>query len=202
MSNDQPLLSASVFTRPNFQLRSLPVNFRWEVTRRHALYQIYWTSRVSSLELPEDDDATLEELVDGIAFVALAKIGITGERPDPALNFDDLDESTLQESWLSGSIEPITNRGLVKLLIASLPKATLKQVGTAMVYASLNDGESHVPNKLRQLNELTHLDAAGMDDLLDEPIVSINPSASVRQVQSDLNAAMTRWKEERGLSDD
>lgn len=28
--------------RPPFQLRSLPIEFRWEVTRRHPYYQAWW----------------------------------------------------------------------------------------------------------------------------------------------------------------
>ena len=70
-----------------------------------------------------------------------------------------------------------------------------------MIYAGADDSGNRIPNRVQQISELDNLDLPGLSDLLDEPIVSINPAASVRQVQSDLNNAMMRWKADRGLSD-
>ena len=70
-----------------------------------------------------------------------------------------------------------------------------------MIGASLDDAENRVPNKIRKLRDLSALDLPGLDEFLDEPVVSINPSASVRQVQAELKTLMNRWKDKRKLPD-
>ena len=117
-----------IVTRPPFQLRSLPIRFRWEATRRHPYYQDWWQpARKRNLESAPEDP--IEELLQTAAVGILACIGVVGEPPDPALSFEELEADRLRPGWLSGAVQPITIRGLIGLLLALLPKATLAEIG-------------------------------------------------------------------------
>ncbi len=144
----------------------------------------------------------LEQLVGWQSFVALAKIGVADMGIDPALEFSDLGGDSLAASWLAGTVEPITSKRLATLLIATLPQSTLTFLGKAFIFAGLSDDENHIPNKVRQIQEIGASSLEGLDDLLDEPIVAVNPAASVRQIQADLRTALKTWKEERNIADD
>ena len=87
MTNSQQGNQDDLFARPHFQLRSLPVNFRWEATRRHPIYQIFWRSLVHELELPSEAEAQLEEAIKWQSLIRLSKIGVTGQPVNPSVEF-------------------------------------------------------------------------------------------------------------------
>ena len=75
--------TGGIVCRPPFQLRSLPIRYRWEVTRRHPYYQLWWEpARAQHRNLPTEHPAEIY-LRQG-AVTILATIGISGEPPDPA----------------------------------------------------------------------------------------------------------------------
>lgn len=185
----------TVLTRPPFQLRSLPPRIRWEVTRRHPSYQISWT-----LAYDHHRGAPLhfsaELMIRQIAVAMLNSIGVSGEPPPPTTQFEDLGADA---SWLSSSVEPITLRGLATLLVAALPKETAAMLGMAFLEAACEDEEGEAPKPWQAIDTLTRSEKPGLDQFIDEPIVAINPAASARQVTSDIQEFLRRWKAERGL---
>src|SRR5262245_42832024 len=121
--------------RPPFQLRSLTVPMRWEVSRRHPYYLLAWEcARDHHRRVPCDDevDSRLREL----ALVHLAAIGVSGEPPDPGSRFSEIESKQLQPAWLSGAVHPITLRGLTALLIAALPQDVLGELSDLFLQAS------------------------------------------------------------------
>ena len=46
---DSQLAAHGIVARPLFQLRSLPIRFRWEVTRRHPYYQVWWKAALRTI---------------------------------------------------------------------------------------------------------------------------------------------------------
>jgi hypothetical protein len=127
-------------------------------------------------------------------------IGVSGEPPDPATEFATLDSGSLKSAWLSGAIHPISLRGLVGLLLAFLPKETLGDIGSLFTNASSDDDDEREP-QMEALVGLSTLAAPGLDEFPNEPIVSINPAASGRQIEEAATNLLKEWKTERGLSE-
>lgn len=187
-----------VLPRPVFQLRSLPIAYRWEVSRRHPYYQMWWQP-ARAKHRNHEVQVPAEEFLRQAAVVILAAIGVTGEPPDPSTEFSELESDELNQAWLTGALHPISFRGMAGALLAALPKEALGHVGMLMVEASCDDVEGEPPKKIASMLSLTTLDKPGLDDYADEPLVSINPAASTRQLREALETLLPEWKEDRGL---
>jgi hypothetical protein len=120
-SDPQPGEQGVFLGRPLFQLRSLPIPMRWEVTRRHSYYQIFWKSAAAHYQ-GRPASSEVEEFLRQAAVTCLAAIGVTAEPPDPAREYGELESAGLEAAWLSGAVHPISLRGMAALLIASLQK--------------------------------------------------------------------------------
>jgi len=179
--------------RSPFQLRSLPIEFRWEVTRRHPYYQAWWI-----LAKRHHEDAALEckpePVFRQLAVTVLGAIGVTGPFVDPKTSFSELGSERLNAAWLSGAVQPMSLRGLAALLIAGLPKKTAGQVGLLLCRAAADEDEGKLPTQIQAMQSLATLDWPGLDDFPDEPFVSINPAASGRQVNEAISALLKQWK--------
>ena len=189
-----------IIPRPQFQLRSLPVRHRWEVTRRHPYYQLWWKSAQSQhRNLPTEQPAEIG--LRQAAVVILGMIAVSGDPPDPVTEFEQLEADQLHRAWLSGAVHPITFRGMAAILLAALPKETLGQLGTCLVEASRDEEEGGTPHRMLAMVALTSLDKPGLDQFPSEPFVSINPAASGRQINESVNALLKDWKGERDLGE-
>jgi hypothetical protein len=131
----------------------------------------------------------------------LGAICVGGETIDPSRNFDQLGAGELDSGWMSGAVHPLTNRQLAMLLIANLPDETLGEVGLCMMNAALAKDIGGVPRKQSELFKLKEMTLDGLDGFIDQPMVSINPAASSRDVRQSIDRLLARWKEERGLSE-
>ncbi|WP_437222682.1 hypothetical protein SH661x_002894 [Planctomicrobium sp. SH661] len=183
----------ALLPRPYGQLRSLPTRYRWEVTRRHPIYLSFWTSVAKFYEnapLTQPGEAELRQA----AVVLLGSIGVSGPPTDPSIEFDDIPGSGTAESLLAGSVHPVTNRGLVGLLIGALPKETLTQLG-CLLLNRFAPGGNEDDQKGEALLQLTLRTDPGLDGYVDEPILSVSPSASQRVIERDLEIAMSQWRE-------
>lgn len=182
--------------RPRFQLRSLSVPLRWEVTRRHPYYQDWWRlARAHHRDEPIESEP--EALFRTLGVLALGMIGVTGEPPDPATEFEELG-GQLNSAWLSGAVHPITFGGLAGLLCAYLSRPALKQLGEIFLAASKVPTVGREP-QIEALMQLSTLKIPDLDKFPDEPFVSINPAASGRQVEEALQTLLPQWKDERSL---
>jgi len=197
---DAPADSGFV-ARPTYQLHSLPLSYRWEVTRRHPYYNIFWKNardyyQYHREELNADDPDTF---LSTCALIALQSIGVSGEPPDPVTEFTELDQSVLNSAWLSGAVHPISVRGLASMLIANCPPNTLKYLGAALFEASLDDVPDQLPRRQQKALDLMLADVSGLDVYFDGPFVAINPAASGRDVLKALDELMRQWKQRYGL---
>ena len=197
-SAEKPQLD--LLPRPPFQLRSLPINFRWEVTRRHPYYQGWWKA-AHSHHRQEARKHPAESLLRQAGVVILAAIGVSGEPPDPATSFSDLEEADLKPAWLSGAVHPITFRGMAAILLSALPKDTLGKLGMLFLEAACDDPEDRTSRVISSLCKLQTSDKAGLNDYADEPLVSINPATSARQATEAVGALLKEWKEQRDLAE-
>ena len=190
----------NVFWRPLLQLRSLSLRMRWEVTRRHPSYQVFWNAQAPGSMIKSDADKDL--LVSHWASIktnALGAIGVSGQTIDPATEFEDLCDDSVKSEWLSGAVHPISMRGLASLLVSSLPKDTLQKVGMAILEAGLDDEAGQEPHRLQSLNKIASYDLSGLDGFTTEPFVYINPNASGRKLMPEIMRLLKDWKQEKQL---
>lgn len=111
-SEEQP----ESFGRPPGQLHDFPVNVRWEVTRRHPYYLIFWNEALRSRRDPPGADSA-EAGHRHVAMLILGSIGGFGEPVSPATDFPDLIAGAPDPAFLAGSVQPMTFRAVVAMLI-------------------------------------------------------------------------------------
>jgi DNA-binding CsgD family transcriptional regulator len=135
------------------------------------------------------------------AIAHLDAIGVAVAPPDPATDFEQLGADSLNAAWQSGAIHPISLRGMAAVLLAWLPQETISALGAIMTQGSREDREGEPPHRIEAMIALQSLDKDGLNSFPDEPLVSINPAASGRQIGQAAAELLKDWKQERGLSE-
>jgi hypothetical protein len=108
--------------RPPGQLHDYPVPVRWEVTRRHPYYLVFWKDALRyRRNRPGDHPAQV--LLDHAAALILGSIGVTGEPVSPETRFEDLIGGDNDPAFLAGTVQPVTFRAVVAMLINGLSPA-------------------------------------------------------------------------------
>ncbi len=189
-----------IVARPSFQLRSLPIRVRWEVTRRHPYYQAWWNfarRHYQNSVLESEYEIPLRQL----AAYVLAKIGVSGTPIDPKTEFTEIGAEDLNVAWLSGAVHPLSLRGMAAILIAAFPSETAIDIGMLLSMAGSEDVDGELPKRHQALQRLSSLERPGLDDYPDEPFVSVNPAASGRQINGAIAELLKTWKAERGLTE-
>jgi hypothetical protein len=185
--------------RPAGQLRSLSVPFRWEVTRRHPYYLNFWTSG-RRYHLREPLSSESEGVIRKAAIAILGGIGVGGLPFDPAESFDQISAHPGAENWLEGTVHPVSCRGLISMLISALPARTLAEVGAFLTRHFTDEGTDGF-GKFDALVEFCRFPDPQLDQYVDEPILSVSPSASLRALERDLPPAVSVWKDRPGQTE-
>lgn len=198
----QPLIQAGdSIKREPFQLRSLSIPMRWEVTRRHPIYQKYWKDSADFYRQEILSTNPFEKLKRESAAKLLALIGVSGEPPDPRTPFSKLGESELNKAWLSGAVHPITLRGMAGILLATLPNSTLEYLGLYLIEAGCEKNDKEKYSREKSLSKLASYKCEVLDSYTAEPLVSVNPAASQRQISEAIKSLHGQWKNERELKE-
>ncbi len=196
-SNDFEPYPYFFLPRPVEQFRSLPVEFRWEMTRRHPAYVSFWK--------PADEffasvlNATAqEEVVRPIAAAIVNAVGVSGAAPDPSLEFDELGDQGSSNSWRSGAISPLTLRGMISRLLVVLKPEDFRQIMQSMLDAmESKDGE--VEQRMEALLSLQRI-GEPLDNAFPEPLVTINPRMAKGIVKRDVDLLLTEWRDRLGIT--
>ncbi len=190
--------------RPEGQLRNIPVNFRWEVTRRHPIYLQYWQSaqkfyqwrRRNTRMVAKSELVELQISETSAQFLRV--IGVTSFAPDPSVEFSEIGIGLGENGWLRGSISPVTLRGIWGMLVSLLPPEVFSETAIRLANAMTVGGDSD-ERRSAGLMALQQVDESQIDQLLAEPIVNINPAVSNRQIIEDLNRLLDRLRAERNI---
>jgi len=89
------------FFRPKYQLRLLPLQLRWEVTRRHPYYQIFQPFAARFYEPGANANGQDDFLIQSAA-TELAAMGVRICPPHPKLSLEEFGDLP-NAAWLSGS---------------------------------------------------------------------------------------------------
>jgi hypothetical protein len=187
--------------RDRVDLLDLPLNFRWEFTRRHPYYLLVW--RMARGYRRNEFAIGSSEVEAGLAAMyLLGMIGVTGEPPDPTCSFEDLGD--LDPAFMSGSIQPMTIRNMISILIETLPSADLQLVRAALAVAV--DPDYAIPDDIDQRLQkrkadsyLMRFSSAVFDSYPDAPLYYIHLDASQRRIVEDVEVFIRRWKEQRNI---
>ena len=202
MSRDELLgenADEGLFFRPPGQLHDLPVDMRWEVTRRHPYYLTFWEDAAS---YHRSEHGIPEPVLPGyIAFILLGGIGVTGVPMPPSTPFEKLADS--DPAFLSGSVQPVTHRALVARLLTGLPRAD--RIAIAELLATEADPGDAMPDDYREthrrelaLHKLGLMASPALNSCPDVPLFYVHLGASQRSIERDMTDQARRWKERSG----
>lgn len=199
-SNDQP---PDIVRRPDGQLHDFPIEFRWEITRRHPYYLTFW-EEVRRYRQGQPDDPPERKLFGLAALVILSAIGVTGEPVSPITPFAELIEDC-DPGFLGGAVQPMTLRSMVFTLLAAMPAEDRNFVGNLLLLSAMpdqNDGSGpseHVDWRIVASAILDQKPSAVLDSFPVAPLFYIHLGASQRVIVRDMEDQVRRWKFRRGI---
>lgn len=118
-----------VFDRPWTALSGLPEALRWEITRRHGYYVAFWDVGTIFDKASATRELTEQELlVEKLSCLALNGIGYKGPSIHPSTSAQDIIENLFPLA-MEDSIEPLTLRSLLRLLLVDLRFAEQNIIG-------------------------------------------------------------------------
>jgi hypothetical protein len=176
-------------------LMELPVEYRWEFTRRHPYYLAWWESAHKTYVNQERDSDQPDFGL--FAVKALQTIGVTADPPDPGKGHDELDPADLAGVWKSGAVSPVTFRGLAQLL-TQLPPETLERVGQILVNSTQYDS-GDPETKFKLISQIQELSDPVLDLMLNGPILTVNVKAPQRTIVAGVEELTRKWKEQRHI---
>jgi hypothetical protein len=184
--------------RPNAVMMSLPVEYRWEFTRRHPYYLQFWRAAWQHHEMPSSSPK--EKLLEECAILVLAGIGVSQAMapPDPRLGPEALGTHDLGAAWIGGAVAPVTNRGLAGMLISSLPASERMRLGRLLTESAEYDSNNS-EQMLGIYARLAQWTEAVWDNPPQAPIISINLESPQRAIVAAVEELTREWKEDRAI---
>jgi hypothetical protein len=197
-------LKDDIVRRPEGQLRDYPIDLRWELTRRHPYYLLFWetASRYRRNELSDHPGA---EWVGMLAAVMLGMIGVHGEPISPASNAEALREGNYDLSFLTGTVQPITMRALVAMLLSALPTHEQRAVSMLLSMASDDehkveaDDENRTTQKRLAQMQLLKVTSKALDSTAEVPLFFVHLGASQRSILRDMEYQVRAWKKKLNI---
>jgi len=198
---DETEMSVSwLLFRPRQLLMSLPVEHRWEFTRRHPYYLTYWQLAKRRHEQPSSDPT--ERMLEDGAVIILQSIGVAESAvpDDPHLGPEALGSHDFGGVWTSGAVAPAMLRTLAVILMGALPASQRGQLG-----ALLSESEKYASQDDEQMTEivrrLLRLPDDAWNSFPDIPFISINLEQSQRAITDAVEALVRQWKEQRNIAE-
>jgi len=179
-------------------VNQLPVEYRWEFTRRHPYYLAFWQAARAFREQPSADETT--RFAQQAASLILGAINVASNvvPPDPHEEFAALDRNTIGGGWEGGAVAPAMFHTMAHMLLVALPKAERAQLGRL-----LNESAEYDSNDTRPMAAIHERLAALPHEIWtsfpDAPVMSVNLQASQRAITEAVETLVRRWKHERGL---
>lgn len=197
---------SEIWARPHGQLLELPPNIRWEVTRRHPYYVLFWREAARFYRNESGPDPK-QRILDRACYYLLLAIGVTSSPPDPETPFEQLDLDPMSPTLSLGTVQPITIHALVTALVRTLPDAELRFLGGMFAAAGgTYQDEEDIPDeprrrKERALESFYQIESPAFASVLDMPLWYVHVEASQRTIQADMERLVKAWKVRRSTQD-
>jgi hypothetical protein len=179
-------------------IMSLPVEYRWEFTRRHPYYLQFW-----QLAQGCHGERTLDRqqrVAEDAAALILSSINVAVSMvpPDPHLGPEALGTHDLGAGWVGGAVAPATLRTLATILVLGLPAAQRSQLGRL-----LNESAEFDSQDVDRMGEICRRLAMSPEAVWDSfpniPFISINLEQPQRAITEAIEQMVRQWKEERNI---
>lgn len=184
--------------RPGATLQLLPIEYRWEFTRRHPVYLTCWhkAHRFHAGELQDPAEALLGKA----AVIYLAAIGVSGDPPPPSAGHDVLQFGQLGTAWREGAVAPASYRAMAGDLLASLPSATKHTLGQLLI-ESADTPDADLQRRFDLMLRLMTLPDKSLDAMPHRPVIGINIESPQRAIVEAVEALVTQWKKIAGVAE-
>lgn len=197
MENFSDPLEAPFVSRPLEILQKLSPEYRWEVTRRHPYYAMYWETARAHRTAPSDDPTECAQWQAAVDLLLL--IGLTGEPVDPSLPFSSLSADPLATAWRNGAVAPPTFRTLLGCLLM-LPAQLRREFGT-LLRDSAQYADDDVEARHNLILTVVQYAAPELDLQASAPLLSINIEASERAILEAVRDYVQAEKNRRGIKE-
>lgn len=193
-SRDTTRWLSQLVARPPDTVQHLPLNYRWEFTRRHPYYQMFWNVPHDTASSDEPEATYQRE----IAELILAQINVSGDTIPPKTEWDDMSLDESWRIWTEGALSRIQLKGLVATLIGALSRNSLRSLSTLLWQASeIEDGDTAAEYRL--LKSVMHGDFPGFEHYLPNLIVTVSPSASEKSIAAAASKIICDFRDEHDL---
>lgn len=184
--------------RPPRVLNELPLQYRWEFTRRHPYYLQFWQPALAyrTGKLAEPQEREFGKLANQI----LLGLGFTGNPLDPGSTADDVGFRQLGRVWKEGAVAPATFRAMASMMIMDLPSHTQLKIARLLEEAA-GHGKNDGAGKYDTVNKLHDADDEGLDAMPPRPFVGININMPAKAITSAIGDLVRDWKRECGITE-
>lgn len=179
-----------LFLRKPDDLHELPLEYRWEFTRRHPYYLRFWALARNGSGLQHGELALQQR---ECARLILIAVNIVAEPPNPMLEYSDLDQVPTAKAFEGGSVAPITFRNCLVTLATGLSADSLMKA--ALLLAGVAEAKDDEEVRFSLLREIGGGECEEFDRLTNPGGVSIRLKASNRAIIEDLQRYLTDVKQ-------
>lgn len=200
-SSDNPeyeVPTHGIISRPNSVLGLLPIDYRWEFTRRHPYYLLFWEQAHKYYQAPNGTE--LERMAGQAAVVMLQAIGVTNDPIAPSAGPEELGLSAVAKAWQKVALWPMTFRGLAGAMLTELPTESRLAIGQLLVQSAQADINPLQP-RYRLFNEFSQLRDASLDNVPIAPIIGVNINAPMKTIVEALEQQVRVWKDQAGVTE-
>lgn len=185
-----------LIARPIAVLNSLPLDYRWEYTRRHPYYLLFWEQAHKHWQNPAKEGP--EKLLGEASVLMLQLIGVASDPPPPSTN--DLDAAPLSRAWQDGAISVLSFRGLIGAMLRELPPESRVAIGNLLAQPALGK-EGGTPLGYDAMASLMALKDSSLDKSPVAPIISVNVHAPLRAILQAVELKVKEWKTQLGITE-
>jgi len=187
-----------IISRPKAVLDSLPVDYRWEFTRRHPYYLLFWEPAHKYYQNPNRTE--LERLLGQAAVTMLQAVGVTSDPIDPGSSPEELEFSAISKAWRKGALWPMTFRGLAGAMLMELPPESRSAIGQLLVQSAqaVTEPQQH---QYRLFSEFSQLRDPSLEKMPNAPIIGVNVNAPMKTILEALEQQVQVWKDLAGTTE-
>jgi hypothetical protein len=175
------------------------------VTRWHPYYLAFWEEALKYRRNSPENGSAATTILRFPASYVLNLIGVSGEPVSPGTDFQELEGARTDPSFLTGSVQPITLRAVVTMLLNSLPPAELQEVGMLLPsavsdeFAVPGDNENRSLQRMFPKEDLERFASPVLDSCPEVPLFFVHLGASQRSIVRDMEDQVRHSKAKRDL---
>ncbi len=181
-------------------VKQLPVQYRWEFTRRHPYYLQFWQPAREFREHPSTDEVIRGSQEAASLILTAVNVAENVSPPDPRNEFAKLGADVIGSAWEGGAVAPAMILTLAHILLLVLPKDERAQLGRLLCDSAAYESSDKVQMDSFH-RRLASLPGDIWKSFPNAPIVSFNLQAPQRAITEAVETLVRRWKQDQGITE-